>query len=308
MTSEGRADRSRGPRDPGPRWRVPAARRRSAGALPQPRRGPRGAAGRGAVRVRRPAEPLLHRRVRLGGDRPGLRGENRVIAIHGERRFLGELGIIIGQRLYLTCVVREPSQVIQLPLERLFEIVAQDKGLSDMILGAFMARRSILIGVGTGMKLIGSRFSPDSRQLREFLARNRMPYQWIDLEPTTMPRHCSARSQSRRARRRWWSRATARSCATRTAPSWDGRSASARPARPRTYAMSSSLAPDPQVWQPGSMPLRRAWTSRASKRSRLAARPEPRPGSRTTLASLRASRGLSSHSAPPFRRRSSGRG
>ena len=112
----------------------------------------------------------------------GYGAENRVIAIHGERRFLGELGIIIGQRLYLTCVVREPSQVIQLPLERLFEIVAQDKGLSDMILGAFMARRSILIGVGTGMKLIGSRFSPDSRQLREFLARNRMPYQWIDLE------------------------------------------------------------------------------------------------------------------------------
>jgi thioredoxin reductase (NADPH) len=45
-----------------------------------------------------------------------------------------------------------------------------------------MARRSILIGVGTGIKLIGSRFSPDSRRLREVLARNRMPYQWIDLE------------------------------------------------------------------------------------------------------------------------------
>ena len=146
----------------------------------------------GEVRAVQPGEVLF-----ASGDQPshffivesgsvaivqGYGAENRVIAIHGERRFLGELGIIIGQRLYLTCVVREPSQVIQLPLERLFEIVAQDKGLSDMILGAFMARRSILIGVGTGMKLIGSRFSPDSRQLREFLARNRMPYQWIDLE------------------------------------------------------------------------------------------------------------------------------
>ena len=45
-----------------------------------------------------------------------------------------------------------------------------------------MARRSILIDVGTGVKLIGSRFSPDTRRLREFLARNRMPHQWIDLE------------------------------------------------------------------------------------------------------------------------------
>jgi thioredoxin reductase (NADPH) len=72
--------------------------------------------------------------------------------------------------------------VIQVPLEKLREIVDEDKTLSDLILGAFIARRSILIGAGTGIKLIGSRFSPDTRRLRELLARNRMPYQWIDLE------------------------------------------------------------------------------------------------------------------------------
>ncbi|MFL5908863.1 MAG: FAD-dependent oxidoreductase [Solirubrobacterales bacterium] len=108
--------------------------------------------------------------------------ENRLIAIHGPHRFLGELAMLSGQRLYLTGVVREPGEVIQVPIEKLREIVAEDKTLSDLFLGAFMTRRSILIGVGTGIKLIGSRFSPDSRRLREFLARNRMPYQWIDLE------------------------------------------------------------------------------------------------------------------------------
>ena len=112
----------------------------------------------------------------------GYGAENRVIAVHGEHRFLGEMGLLIGQRQYLTGVVREPGEVIRVPLATLREIVAEDKEMSDLILGAFMARRSILIGVGAGIKLIGSRFSPDSRQLREFLARNRMPYQWIDLE------------------------------------------------------------------------------------------------------------------------------
>src|SRR6185436_7197714 len=48
--------------------------------------------------------------------------------------------------------------------------------------GAFIARRAILIDIGAGIKLIGSRFSPDSRRLREFLVRNRAPHQWIDLE------------------------------------------------------------------------------------------------------------------------------
>jgi thioredoxin reductase (NADPH) len=45
-----------------------------------------------------------------------------------------------------------------------------------------MARRSFLIDAETGIRLIGSRFSPDSRRVREFLARNRVPHQWIDLE------------------------------------------------------------------------------------------------------------------------------
>lgn len=108
--------------------------------------------------------------------------ENRIIALHGGGRFLGELSTLTGQRLYLTGVVRDPGEVIQIPVEKLREIVDEDKTLSDLILGGFIARRSILIDVGTGIRLIGSRFSPDSRRLREWLARNRMPHQWIDLE------------------------------------------------------------------------------------------------------------------------------
>ena len=108
--------------------------------------------------------------------------ENQVIAVYGPHQFVGELSLVTGQRLYLSAVVRDAGQVIQIPLERLREVVADDPALSDVILGAFIARRQLLIDVGTGIRLIGSRFSPDSRRLREFLARNRMPYQWIDLE------------------------------------------------------------------------------------------------------------------------------
>ena len=50
--------------------------------------------------------------------------------------------------------------MIQVPLEELWALVSEDKSMSDLILGAFLARRSILIDVGTGIKVIGSRFSP----------------------------------------------------------------------------------------------------------------------------------------------------
>jgi thioredoxin reductase (NADPH) len=57
-----------------------------------------------------------------------------------------------------------------------------DAVLGDEVMRAFLVRRWILIGHGTGLKVIGSRYSRDTRRLREFAARNRVPHQWIDLE------------------------------------------------------------------------------------------------------------------------------
>ncbi len=112
----------------------------------------------------------------------GYGAENRVIAIHGPHRFLGELNLLTGSPPFLTAVVRDPGTVIQLPVERLREVVSSDEELSNTILRAFLGRRSILIEAGAGVKLVGSRFSRDTQRLREFLARNRMPHQWMDLE------------------------------------------------------------------------------------------------------------------------------
>jgi thioredoxin reductase (NADPH) len=40
----------------------------------------------------------------------GLGQENRIIGMHGPRRFLGELSLLAGQRLYLSGVVRDPER------------------------------------------------------------------------------------------------------------------------------------------------------------------------------------------------------
>jgi thioredoxin reductase (NADPH) len=108
--------------------------------------------------------------------------ENRVVAMHGEHRFLGELNLLTGAPPYLTAVVRDGGEVIQVPVERLRAMLSKDQDLSNLILRAFLARRSFLIDLGAGVKVVGSRYSEDSRRLREFIARNRMPFQWMDLE------------------------------------------------------------------------------------------------------------------------------
>jgi thioredoxin reductase (NADPH) len=112
----------------------------------------------------------------------GYGDENHLIAVHGHHRFLGELNLLTGARVSLTAVVRDAGEVIRVPLQALRALVSEDEELSNLILRAMLARRSILIEVGGGARIVGSRYSPDSRRVREFLGRNRVPYQWVDLE------------------------------------------------------------------------------------------------------------------------------
>jgi thioredoxin reductase (NADPH) len=109
-------------------------------------------------------------------------GDDRVISVHGPGRFLGELNVLTGQAAFVTAVVVEAGSVLVVPVTRLREIVTQETALGDLILRAYLIRRSILIGLGTGLRIVGSRYSPDTRRLREFAARNRLPHRWIDLE------------------------------------------------------------------------------------------------------------------------------
>ncbi len=112
----------------------------------------------------------------------GYGGHERLIAVHGPGRFLGELSLLTNQAALFTTVVREPGEVLVVPVERLRELISQDSVLGDLILRAFLLRREMLIGLGAGFTIIGSRYSHDTRRLREFCARNRLPHRWIDLE------------------------------------------------------------------------------------------------------------------------------
>ena len=106
----------------------------------------------------------------------------RRVRLHGPRRFLDELGLLTGQPSFVTMVAQEPGQILAVPLRGLHELVRDEPDLGNLVLRSFLARRELLIGSITGIKIVGSRFSPDTRRLRELAARNRVPHTWIDLE------------------------------------------------------------------------------------------------------------------------------
>jgi len=107
---------------------------------------------------------------------------DRLVAVHGPGRFLDEIGLLTRQPAFVSAVVRDPGEVLRVPLPALRELVSRDRKLGDEILRAFLRRRELLINAVSGIRIIGSRYSPDTRRLREFAARNRLPHTWIDLE------------------------------------------------------------------------------------------------------------------------------
>jgi thioredoxin reductase (NADPH) len=109
-------------------------------------------------------------------------GALRVIAVHGPRRFVGDLSMLTGQAVYVTALAQTDVEVLEVPYGRLKEAVTQDQALGDLILRAFILRRNIHADLGAGLRIVGSRFSADTRLLRDFASRNRVPYRWEDLE------------------------------------------------------------------------------------------------------------------------------
>src|SRR6202167_4972173 len=96
----------------------------------------------------------------------------QLVAQHGAGRFLGELNLLTGMRVFVDARVAEPGEVLVIPVDQLRRIIATEPHLSDVILATFMTRRNVLLeGAASATRVIGSRYSPEVLQLREFLSR-----------------------------------------------------------------------------------------------------------------------------------------
>jgi thioredoxin reductase (NADPH) len=150
-------------------------------------------AGQGVRRGTQPGEVLFGEGERgcdfyvvLAGHVASVEGhgthEQRIISVHGRGRFLGELSLLTGEGSFYTAAALDAGEVLAVPVARLGELIGRDAAFGDLILRAYLLRRSILIGLGAGLRVVGSKYSPDTRRVRDFAARNRVPVRWLDLE------------------------------------------------------------------------------------------------------------------------------
>jgi thioredoxin reductase (NADPH) len=110
-------------------------------------------------------------------------GDERVIIRHGPGRFLGELNMLSGLRVFVSARVVRAGEIVAVARDRLRQLMATKPELGDTILAAFVARRGMLMtGAAPAIRVIGSQFSQESLGIREFLVRTRIPHEWLDAD------------------------------------------------------------------------------------------------------------------------------
>src|ERR1700704_6291987 len=116
--------------------------------------------------------------VDVTGDQP------KTIRVLGPGGFTGDVGHLTGSPKLVSAIAQSDCEVYGISETTLRQILNQDPQLGDLILQAFIARRQLMRESGefTGLRVIGSRYSRDTFRIRDFLAKNLVPFTWLDLE------------------------------------------------------------------------------------------------------------------------------
>jgi thioredoxin reductase (NADPH) len=111
------------------------------------------------------------------------RGEPHQVTVHHPGQFTGDIDVFNGRPALVTGRVVEDGELVELTPDNLRRAVDELPDLGDIIIKAFLLRRELIQASGfEGVRIIGSRFSPESHRLRDFAQRNAIPYRFMDVE------------------------------------------------------------------------------------------------------------------------------
>jgi thioredoxin reductase (NADPH) len=116
--------------------------------------------------------------VDYSGDEP------KTITVHRPGEFTGDISHLTGLPAVVSGIARGDCEVYEITGDALRQVLNQCPSISDIVLQAFIARRQLLRESPnfTGLRVIGSRYSPDTFRVRDFLSKNRILFTWVDVE------------------------------------------------------------------------------------------------------------------------------
>src|SRR5437588_638146 len=116
--------------------------------------------------------------VDFSGDEP------KRVTVHRKGEFSGDISHLTGMPAVVSAIARGRCEVYEISGAAIRSVLNQCPEMSDILLQAFIARRQLLRQSPdfTGLRVIGSRYSTDTFRVRDFLAKNRVMFTWVDLE------------------------------------------------------------------------------------------------------------------------------
>jgi thioredoxin reductase (NADPH) len=107
------------------------------------------------------------------------RRDDRVVFVIEAGDFVGELGMLMGQRSVFQGVAMKDTAILRVRVEELRRLVEISGELSDVVLSALDARRRFLSRKGEGGLVLAGDDDRDLHRLQDFAERNQIPYRTV---------------------------------------------------------------------------------------------------------------------------------
>jgi thioredoxin reductase (NADPH) len=106
---------------------------------------------------------------------------NKLIVTHGPGQFSGDIDLLTHRPVIVTGVACGQTKLLRIQNSRLQEVLSKVPHLAEILLKAIQERRRLLSATGViGLKIVGPGKCRETMRVREFLAKNFVPFTWYD--------------------------------------------------------------------------------------------------------------------------------
>jgi thioredoxin reductase (NADPH) len=110
-------------------------------------------------------------------------GELKTVTVHEVHEFGGDVDLLSGRPALISAVASGDTEVFEIAPGDIRRIMGERPVLGELLLLAFIARRELLVtSEFQGLRVLGAGSSRDTFRIRDFLARNQVPFTWIDVD------------------------------------------------------------------------------------------------------------------------------
>lgn len=115
---------------------------------------------------------------------------DREITTHYKNEFTGDSNMLSNRNAQFHAEASEDAKILRIKPEQLKEVISKYSDISDLLLNAFLLRQeTVLNEIEGGVKVIGSGNSNETYAIRDFMEKNHIWYNFLDVDSSEEALH-----------------------------------------------------------------------------------------------------------------------